>query len=116
MIVRPDGTYESNSLFLNSNWYENETENYVVDETTEVGQTLSVKIVSLYPFYNLIIEQGVLVDVETRDPLPGEIVDPSPPPKTPEELRIEQLESDNLMLMEAFANLYEMILAGGDAV
>ncbi|GMK47661.1 hypothetical protein PghCCS26_47910 [Paenibacillus glycanilyticus] len=44
-----------------------------------------------------------------------ETVTPPAPPKTPEELRIEQLEADNLTLMEAIADLYEMIIAGGAA-
>jgi hypothetical protein len=58
----------------------------------------------------VIDEDGAFVsaDIET--------VDPPLPQKTPEELRIEQLESDNLTLMEAIADLYEMILAGGVAV
>lgn len=44
-----------------------------------------------------------------------ESVEPPAPAKTPEELRIEQVEADNLTLMEAIADLYEMMLSGGAA-
>lgn len=71
MIVRKDKTYETNSMFPNTNWYDEE-DNYVVDETTEDGRLLAQKIINNAPFMDLVIENGILVDIiptEKPDPI-----------------------------------------------
>lgn len=73
MIVRRDKTYETNSLFLNVNWYEGE-DNYVIDETTEGGKILAEKIKAYFPYFEFVLdEEGNLIDV-----IPTEIPDPDP--------------------------------------
>lgn len=108
MIVRPNGKYESNSFFPNVNWYENEPDNYVVDETTEEGAALAEKIKSLFPYYTLNIVDGVLVDVtereKTQEEIDAENVPLPQPEPTAEQLRIEQLEAENAMMALEVAN------------
>lgn len=108
MIVRANGGYEVNAFYPSSNWYPNEPDNYVIDETTEAGTTLANKIKEHYPNYDLVIEGGVLVDITPKESQTP--VDPGPV-KTPEQLRIEQLERDNEQLMIAVADLYEQVMA-----
>ena len=63
MIVREDRTFEINLNYPNSNWT-GETEGvYVVDETTPEGQALAEKIMMLFPYFDLVIVDGELVDV-----------------------------------------------------
>lgn len=95
MIVRPDKSYEINSNFPNTNWYENEPDNFVVDETTEEGATLAAKIVAAHPFYHFVLdEKGRLIDIDPYEPTAEErnAIYP-PPPKSPEQQRIEALEA-----------------------
>lgn len=110
MIIRSNGGYEINPLYPSTNWYEDEPDNYVIDETTPQGKALTEKVQSLYPFYTLNIASGVVIDVTARDPLPGEIPEPEPPKKTEEQLLIEQLQQDNESLMLAVTDLYEQLL------
>ncbi len=63
MIVRKNKTYEVNSGFPNSNPCAEE-EAFVVDETTQEGKKLAVRIEKAYPFYDFILdENGNLVDI-----------------------------------------------------
>lgn len=63
MIVREDRTFEINFRYPNTNWT-GETEGvYVVDETTPEGQALAEKIMMLFPYFDLVIVDGELVDV-----------------------------------------------------
>jgi len=48
MIIRQNGTFETNSMFPNVDWY-NEG-NFIIDETTEEGQQLAQLYVDNYPF------------------------------------------------------------------
>lgn len=68
MIVRSNKGYETNKLFPKTDWY-NEN-NYVVDETTEKGKILAQKIKDNYPNYELVVEDGELIDVKV---LPQEL-------------------------------------------
>jgi hypothetical protein len=63
MIVRSDGNYEIHEDKPSGNWYENQSDNYVIDETTNEGKLLADKIKSNYPYYDLIVENGELTDV-----------------------------------------------------
>lgn len=94
MIVRLDKTFETNSLFLNSDWY-NEG-NYVIDETNEENQELIKKIKDNAPYMELVVENDKVIDViPTERPEP----EPLPPqPPTPED-RLEALELALLTLL-----------------
>ena len=89
MIVREDKTYETNSLFPSSNWYENE-DNHVIDETKEENQELINKIKEHSPYMELVLEGGKIIDViPTEKPPEPEL------PKTEtteEQKRIKELE------------------------
>lgn len=61
MIMRYNKLFEQNSLFPNTDWY-NEG-NLVIDETTEQGKILVQKIIENYPYYDLVIVNGQVVDV-----------------------------------------------------
>lgn len=89
MIVRKNKTYEINSLFSDSNWYENE-DNYVIDETKEENQELIQKIKEHSPYIELVIEDGEIIDVIPieRPPEP-ELPEPEP---TEEQKKIKELE------------------------
>lgn len=69
MIIRPDKSYETHSNFPKTNWYENEMNNYVVDETTEDGKTLAEKIRTNYPYFDLVIQNNELIDVLPFNPI-----------------------------------------------
>jgi hypothetical protein len=95
MIVRPNKTYETNSNFLKSNWYENEPDNFIVDETTKKGSALAEKIKRLYPYYDFVLDaKGNLVNViETERP-------PAPPKEPSLEERITSLETEVAKIKE----------------
>lgn len=62
-IIKSDGTLETNSLFPDVDWYNQNNE--VVDETTEKGQALVKRLVELSPFYTLVRDsKGNIVDAE----------------------------------------------------
>lgn len=116
MIVHQNGSYEY------AEWHTPEfaasayPDSFYVDESTEEGAALAEKIAGLR-YFNLVVVDGVLTDVVERVPTPEEEA-ATQPQKTPEQLRIEQLESDNLALMTALADVYEQLLAlqtGGTA-
>ncbi len=48
MIIRTDKTYETNTVFLDTDWY-NEG-NFIIDETTEEGQQMAQTVIDNYPF------------------------------------------------------------------
>jgi hypothetical protein len=88
MIVFEDGNYET-GYWLTAESYP-ERVCYEVEE----GSELALKIAALYPFYTLDIVDGVLVDVTEREKTQEEIdAENAPAPKTAEQLRIEELES-----------------------
>ena len=96
MIVKPSGDYEANSLFPNSDWYNQG--NYIVDETTKEGQLLAEKIKANYPYMELVIEKEQLVDIL---PLSVPKKEPEPDIITLLEERINKLEEDMVILKEA---------------
>lgn len=53
--------YAINSLFPNTNFTNDDV--FIVDETTEEGKLLKEKIVKNHPFYDLVIKNGKLIDV-----------------------------------------------------
>ncbi len=97
MIVRQDKTYETCSMYPNSNWYEGEA-NYVVDETTEEGQVLAQKIIEHAPYMKLVVEDGQLVDVT-----PTERPDPS--------IVNEPIDEEKIAMAEAIIDLESRISA-----
>jgi hypothetical protein len=119
MFIHPDGSYES-GYWQTAELYPN---SQFIDEKTPIGQALANKIVSLYPFYTPVYENGVIVDAIPRTPTPEE-EEALKPPKTADQLRIEQLEKaneqlmlDNEQTMIAMADIYEQLIAlqGGAA-
>ncbi|MGG1635013.1 hypothetical protein [Paenibacillus sp. NRS-1760] len=114
MIVFNDGlgTYETGDWLTVKTYPDREC--YEVEE----GSELAMKIVSLYPFYTMEIIDGVLVDVTPREKTQEEIdKENTPPPKTVDQLRIEQLENElalskksNLDTMDAVFDIYLMVL------
>lgn len=62
MVVHRNKDFEQNSLFPNIN-YTSDLNAYVVDETTESGKKLTDKITKLFPYYDFVITDGILVDV-----------------------------------------------------
>lgn len=64
MIIRPDKTYETNSLFPDSNWYADQTTNMVVDETTPEGRALAAAYAMAWPYVEPVIVDGIVVDVK----------------------------------------------------
>lgn len=49
MIIRQNKSYETNSMYPDTNWYEDE-DNLIIDETTEEGQQLAKLYIKNYPF------------------------------------------------------------------
>lgn len=68
MIVNKDKNFYQHSEVPKDNITEwSDIDVYVVDETTEAGKSLAVKIASLWPYYEFIIDGGALKDVrDTR--------------------------------------------------
>ena len=61
MAIIRDNLIETNSLFPDSDWYNDENE--VIDETTEEGKALVEKILALAPAYELVRDaKGKIVD------------------------------------------------------
>lgn len=79
MIVYADKGFETRSDMPNTDWTGNAM--YVVPD----GSELALKIEGLYPYYEFVVENGVLVDV-----LPTER--PTPEPKVTLEERVTDLE------------------------
>jgi len=61
MIVKNDKTFETNSLFPNIDWYNEE--NYVIDETKEENQELIRNIKTHAPYMELIVEGGKIIEI-----------------------------------------------------
>lgn len=73
MIIRKDKTYEINSLYINTDWYNED--NYVIDETLEENYELTEKIKANAPYMELVIKDNKLVDIiPTERPKPEPIV------------------------------------------
>lgn len=61
MILRNNKTFEINSLFLNTDWYNED--NYVIDETNPGNQELIDKIKEHAPYMELVITNNKVIDV-----------------------------------------------------
>ncbi|ANY67745.1 hypothetical protein BBD42_15680 [Paenibacillus sp. BIHB 4019] len=102
MIVHANGSYETGE-WLTADTYPNAY--YIADDSE-----LAAKVRTLYPYYTLVTENGALIDVTERAKTPEEEA-ALLPQKSPEELRIESLEADNVALMTALADVYEQLIA-----
>lgn len=101
MIVFNNGNYETGDWLTAESYPEREC--YVVEE----GSELAEKIKANYPFYTLDIVDGVLVDVTPREKTAEEIAaENAPPPKSADQLRIEQLEAELADVQLALAELF----------
>jgi len=100
MIVFDDGNYET------GDWLTAETYPERVAYVVEEGSELATKIIGLYPYFTLNIVDGVLIDVTARQKTQAEIdAENAPPPKTAEQLRIEQLETQLADIQLALAEI-----------
>lgn len=75
MIIREDKSYETNSLFPNTDWYDEG--NYIIDETTEQGKQMAQTYIDNYPFVDFehdgeFVTKVIVLDKPERPPeLPG---------------------------------------------
>jgi len=77
MIVKNDKTFETNSLFPNTDWYGEG--NDVIDETKEENTELIKKIKANAPYMDLVILNGNVVDIiPTGRPAPEQIIAEEP--------------------------------------
>lgn len=112
MLVFEDGVYETGY------WLSKDSYPAAVCYVIEADSELAAKIRTLYPYFTLVVENGELVGVTARDKTQEEIDrENAPPPKTPEQIRIEQLENklaaseqSNLDTMDALFDIYLMVL------
>jgi hypothetical protein len=93
MAIIRNGLIETNSLFLDSDWYDDGNE--VIDETKEGGRMLVKKILALSPAYTLVRDVG------------GTIIDAVDDPKRRVELG-QQAESVSPTLEERVRALEQM--------
>lgn len=118
ILIFEDGTYEVGAWLHENSYPDSVLAYYIVDDGTEVGAELFQKIVNLYPYFTLTVVDGELWDVEQREKTPEEIEqENAPPPKTAEQIKIEQLEGklaaseqSNLDTMDALFDIYLMVL------
>ncbi len=76
MIIRSNKTFETNSLFPNLDWY-NEN-NYVIDEKNEGNKELIEKIKLHAPYMELVIDNEKIVDILPIERPPEQITIPIP--------------------------------------
>lgn len=113
LVVHKNGSYDS------ADWLTPETypDSFFVDTTTADGTELANKVFALFPYYTLIAEDGVLIDVEQRDKTSEEIErENTSPPKTPEQLQIDQLENQLAAQQAVIDALLLDALGGSDDV
>jgi len=128
MLVFENGVYEI-GYWLNANSYpDSAIPYYILDSDVEEQKELMDTIQRLRPYFTLEIVEGKIVSVTERDKTPEEIEqENTPPPKTAEQIRIEQLEAENAdlwydtMLKDAritehdsdIADIWYAIMTGG---
>ncbi len=100
MVVFLNKTYATHSEFPNTN-FTDETDVYIVDETTGEGKELAQRIINAYPYYDFVIKDGRLVDIVE---LPKPELQPAPLPT------IEELQEQQLVQAEAIAGLFEILM------
>jgi len=64
MIIRADKTFETNSMFLNSDWY-NEG-NIVINETTQKGRKMAKEYIENYPFVDFKDNKVLILEKPTK--------------------------------------------------
>lgn len=80
MIIRQDGTYETREDKPNENWYKDE-QNYIIDESTEEGQTMVKLYVENWPFVDFehddeFVTKVIVLDKPIRPPeVEGKIIE-----------------------------------------
>lgn len=128
MIVRKDKTYETSSMFPNTNWYEDE-DNYIIDETTDEGKQMARIYMENYPFVdfeadeNMVVTKVIVLDKpEKPEEIPGKRIvlkqdengeyyyDYEDIELSEEEKTIQRLQRDNINNMKAMVELHIKIL------
>lgn len=65
MIIRQDKSYETNSMFPNVDWYDEG--NFIIDETTTMGQQIAEIYVRNYPFVDFEHNEEFVTNVTVLD-------------------------------------------------
>ncbi|MBU5312206.1 hypothetical protein KQI38_09220 [Tissierella carlieri] len=99
MIIKEDKTYETSSLYHNSNWYEDE-ENYIIDETTKDGKLMAQIYIENYPFVDFEHDGEFVIKVIVLED-----------EKLAEEERIEQERLEQELLDSLLPSEKEMLIA-----
>lgn len=115
---------EKDLLNLDSNW--DGSGYFLIDETTEEGQSLANKIRESYPYFDMVIEEYQLVDIIPTERPP----EPDPEPSLEEKMEIKLAENTaetvNLMYelqqaqaleqAQSNAEMVELIMSLGGAL
>jgi len=103
------------ALLIRDGIYTGYHETITAEELDEIGY--DYVFVDEVPSELIQIPANTTVKVVSKEPLEIERVSAVDPPKSPELLRLEALEADNLTLMLALTDIYEQLIAtkGGDA-
>jgi len=95
MIIRQDKTFETNSMFPNSDWY-NEG-NVVIDETTQKGQQITKEYIENYPFVDFKDNKVSILEKPTK-----------PSEKEGKEIKLEKDTSGDWVYTEVDKPLSEL--------
>ena len=95
MIIRQDKTFETNSMFPNSDWY-NEG-NIVIDETTQNGKKMTKEYIDNYPFVDFKNDKISILEKPTK-----------PSEKEGKEIKLEKDTSGNFVYTEVDKPLSEL--------
>ena len=95
MIIRQDKTFETNSMFPNSDWY-NEG-NVVIDETTQKGQKMAKEYIENYPFVDFKNDKISILEKPTK-----------PSEKEGKEIKLGKDTSGNFIYIEVDKPLSEL--------
>jgi len=95
MIIRQDKTFETNSMFPSSDWYNED--NIVIDETTQKGQQMTKEYIENYPFVDFKNNKVSILEKPTK-----------PSEKEGKEIKIEKDTSGNFVYIEVDKPLSEL--------
>ena len=95
MIIRQDKTFETNSMFPNSDWYNED--NIVIDETTQKGQQMTKEYIENYPFVDFKNNKVSILEKPTK-----------PSEKEGKEITLEKDTSGNFVYIEVDKPLSEL--------
>ena len=95
MIIRQDKSFETNSLFPNSDWYDEG--NLIIDETTQKGQKMAKEYIENYPFVDFKNNKVLILEKPTK-----------PIEKEGKEITLEKDKSGNFIYTQVDKPLSEL--------